>query len=155
MSRRSAASALAVVLAAGGASIASAGGDDHGHAVLRLTAKNGAVAFVDNGQPGVNRGDRIVADVDLFRGDRKVGQAGLDCALTRVAGSTSSYVCTVSAALPDGQLTFASYTTLTPDTQTATAAVTGGTGRYRRAHGEASLTIAGGTLGGAATIRLS
>ncbi len=155
MSRKSIAGALAVVLAVSCASIASAGGGGDKRQVIRLTAKSVGTAFVDNGQAGINRGDRLVVDGDLFRGAKKVGQADEDCVFVRVEGSVPTIDCVASVTLPGGQITFHGRAKVAPGTQTANAAVTGGTGSYRTARGEATLTVSGtGTLGGDVTIRL-
>jgi allene oxide cyclase-like protein len=156
MSRKSAAGALALVLAVSGASIASAGDDDNGGRVIRLTGKQTGLTVVENGQPGFNRGDRVVAVADVLRGDQKVGQAGIDCVFLRVEGSTATIQCTTSAELPGGQIAFQALATVTlGEARSVTAAVTGGTGRYRTAHGEASLAVSASGLTGDVTIRLS
>jgi hypothetical protein len=156
MSGKPFAVALAAVLAASGASVASAGGDDDDRGrVIRLTATNTGTALVENGQAGLNIGDRVVAAGDLLRGDEKVGHAGLDCALLRVEGPASTYTCTSGVSLPDGQIAFQGLAELAPGVTSLTNAVTGGTGRYRTARGEATLALgAGGGLTGNVTIRL-
>ena len=155
MSRKSAVGALAAALAVGGASIASARDGDHDGRTIRLTAKNGSVTVVENGRAGINPGDRFVAVGDLFQGDAKVGWAANDCVTLTYGPAGSSYQCTATASLPDGQLAFQALATGTgPIPSSATAAVTGGTGRYRTAQGEAALSISAQGLQGDLVVRL-
>jgi hypothetical protein len=155
MSRKSAAGALAVALTAGAASVASAGDDDHDRRTIRLVAKGTGVTLVENGQPGVGLGDRFVARGDLLRGEEKVGVAGVDCVTLTYGPGGSSYQCTATASLPDGQLAFQSLTVADgPIPSSATAAVTGGTGRYRTAHGEVTMSISTQGVQGEIVIRL-
>jgi hypothetical protein len=150
MPSKSIIAAMAVILSVAGASIAYAGREQGGSHVIKLTAKTTEIAFVDNGRSGVNPGDRFVAASDLLRGDRKVGEAGTECTVIRVVGTNSD--CVVTASLPDGQLTFQSLASITGEGQSYTAAVTGGSGRYRTARGDATLSLASGA--GDVTIRL-
>jgi hypothetical protein len=154
MSRKSMVGALAVVLAVGGASIASAGDDDNGGRVIRLAVKSTGFALVENGQAGQNPGDRVVASGDLLRGGETVGDAALECTLIRLQQPAPLYSCVAGASLPGGQITFQSIGTVSPADVSATAAVTGGTGRYRTAHGEATLTVDLARQTGGVTIRL-
>ena len=156
MSRKSTAGALAAVLALSGASIAAAGDDDdHGARVIRLTARNAGLVFVENGKTGLNQGDRLVVAGDLLRGDEKVGQAGLDCVALRLEARGPTFQCTSAASLADGQITFLALFTAEPGVTSSVAAVTGGTGRYRTARGEATLTFStAGALEGDLVIRL-
>jgi hypothetical protein len=155
-SRKSTIGALAAVLAVSGASIASAGDDDgDGQRVIRLSVKGTGLAVVENGQSGLNPGDRFVSSGDLLRGGDKVGDASLDCTVVRVQTPASLYSCVGGAALQGGQITFQSLTAVDPANVSATAAVTGGTGRYRTAQGEATLNGAAGPgQTGDVTIRL-
>jgi allene oxide cyclase-like protein len=155
MSRKATIGALAAVLAVSGASIASAGSDDDdGQRVIRLMVRTTGIALVENGQAGLNPGDRFVSSGDLLREGEKIGDAGLDCTVIRVHAPASLYSCVSGAALPGGQIAFQSLSAVDPANVSATAAVTGGTGRYRTAHGEATLSVpAAGGLG-EVTIRL-
>jgi hypothetical protein len=153
MSRKTAVGALAAVLAVSGASIASAGDDDD-RRVIRLAVKGTGLTLADNGQAGQNPGDRVVASGDLLRDGRKIGAAALECTLIRVQQPAPLYSCVSGASLPGGQITFQSIATVSPADVSATAAVTGGTGRYRTAHGEATLTVSLADQTGALTISL-
>jgi hypothetical protein len=156
MPSKSMVAAMAVILSVAGASIASAGRQEGGSHVITLTTKTTGFAFVENGRPGVNPGDRFVAASDLLRGNRKVGEAGTECTLIRVVGSTSRFECAVTSSLPHGQVTLQSLISLTPGgDRPYTFAVTGGTGRYRTARGDATLSGVSPTdQTGEVTIRL-
>ena len=155
MSRKSAVLALAAALAVGGTSIAAAGDDDHDGRAIRLTAKNAGLSIVENGQPGLNRGDRAVVAGDLFQAGQKVGEAALDCVAIRADGTRLQNQCVGSMTLAGGdvdrdeplerQLAAAN---------SGTAAVVGGTGRYRRAHGEVTMTVTADGLTGDVVIHL-
>lgn len=155
MSRKSAVLALAAALAVGGTSIAAAGDDDHDGRTIRLTAKNAGLSIVENGQPGLNRGDRAVVAGDLFQGGQKVGEAALDCVVIRADGPRLQNQCVSSMTLPDGELAFEGLVAVDISAATSgTVAVVGGTGRYRRAQGEVTMTVSANGLIGDVVIRL-
>jgi hypothetical protein len=146
---------LGVALAVGGASIASARDDNGGGRTIRLTAKSTGVALVENGQAGINRGDRFISSGDLLRDGQKVGVAALDCVVIAAGPPQWVYQCTNTASLPGGQLAFQGLVTSEGVTPSGgTAAVTGGTDRYRRAHGQATLTLSQAGLQGDLVIDL-
>jgi hypothetical protein len=155
MPRKPAVLGLAAALAVGGTSIATAGDDGRDGRTIRLTAENTGLSIVDNGQPGLNRGDRAVIEGDLLRGGQKMGEAALDCVVISVDGPRLQNQCAGSAALPDGGLVFQGLAAAdTAASVAGTVAVTGGTGRFRRAHGEATMTVSAGGLTGDVVIRL-
>ena len=155
MSRKSAVLALAAALAVGGTSIAAAGDDDHDGRAIRLTAKNAGLSIVENGQPGLNRGDRAVIAGDLFQGGQKVGEAALDCVAIRADGTRLQNQCVGSMTLPGGELAFEGLVAVDISAaNSGTAAVVGGTGRYRRAHGEVTMTVTADGLTGDVVIHL-
>ncbi|MGH9723388.1 MAG: allene oxide cyclase barrel-like domain-containing protein [Bryobacteraceae bacterium] len=107
--------------------------------VIRLVERLVDVAFQDAAPAGPSLGDRIVFTSDLFdeRG-RLVGRDGADCVtvrLDRAAPPALQQVvqCTVTVQLPDGQITFQALGQGAGNY----FAVTGGTGAYRAARGEA------------------
>ena len=107
------------------------------HLVERVA---GAPTFDDGGLPGPGVGDRLIFSADIFDAkDRKVGRDGADCVVVRIDPSQPSPLeqqivqCVVTVELPDGQITFQG---LAQGTENHFA-VTGGTGAYRRARGEA------------------
>ena len=107
------------------------------HLVERVA---GAPTFDDGGSPGPGVGDRLIFSADIYDArDRKVGRDGADCVVVRTDPSQPSPLeqqivqCVVTVELPDGQITFQG---LAQGTENHFA-VTGGTGAYRRARGEA------------------
>ncbi len=134
--------ALAVI--SGGTLAAADRGDDRRRdrpRVLHLVERiAGAPTFDDGGAPGPGVGDRIIFSADIFDArDRKVGRDGADCVVVRTDPSQADPVeqqivqCMVTVELPDGQITFQGLAQGTEND----FAVTGGTGAYRRARGEA------------------
>ena len=87
---------------------------------------------------------------DVSRGSKHVGILGGECTVTRLqpnpvpAGQepTSATVnCVVSIQLSKGQLTLQGLVTFSEEAGSSfTIAITGGTGAYRTAHGEATVT---------------
>ena len=107
--------------------------------VIRLVERVHDVAFDDGGAPGASLGDRLIFSADLFdEQGRLVGRDGADCVVVRnepAAPPSEQQVveCMVSVELPDGQLTFQGLAQGLDNT----FALTGGTGAYRTAQGEA------------------
>jgi hypothetical protein len=133
---------LAVVsLPAASASSSQAGssaGDDKKVEVIRVTAVDVQDTFLDLGEPGESLGDQSVFSQDLFRRGEKVGTAGVVCTLVRVdTGVSATVQCIGTAELPRGQITIQGLLTFTNGPSTFQVAITGGTGRYRTAHGVA------------------
>jgi hypothetical protein len=118
------------------------GGNEHSHTqVIKLVERiAGAPIFDDGGAAGPGVGDRLIFSADIFdKDDRKVGRDVADCVVVRLDPSQADPIeqqivqCTVTVELPDGQITFQGLAQGTVND----FAVTGGTGAYRRAHGEA------------------
>lgn len=137
------ATVAAAVLLSGSFSSAndpSAGSDaDRPDRVIRLVERVHVVDINDRGDPGLGVGDRLVFSSDLFdRQDRKVGIDGADCVVVRVdssspAGEQQIVNCVITVELADGEITFQGLAQGTSNL----FAVTGGTGAYRTARGEA------------------
>jgi hypothetical protein len=147
--------ALAILLAAASVPLAFAGGDKdrhghhHGHHVriIDLTTTVLQDADVDLGDPGPSVGDRFVFSDTVFRDGEEVGIDGGECVIVQFTpgadpegepeAATAQCVATVS--LPEGQITaqgLVDFTTTDP----FTIAITGGTGKYRTAHGEVEVS---------------
>jgi hypothetical protein len=135
---------LVVVLVATGASMAVAGGgddgDDDGGKVIRVVSKTTSDAQLDLGDTGIGVGDRFVFGDELSRNGERIGEDGGECVITHVESETSQTAnCVVTLSLPGGQITVQGLVTFTADQAPFTVAVTGGTGRYRDADGEATV----------------
>lgn len=83
---------------------------------------------VDTGPPGESAGDLFVFTEDLFRSGRNVGRSTGSCVLIT---PPASFQCQAIAELRKGSLTLTTNIGEGP----ATGAITGGTGKYRRAGG--------------------
>ena len=107
--------------------------------VIRLVERVHEVALDDGGAPGPSLGDRLIFSADIFdQQGQLVGRDGADCVVVRheptaPPGEQQVVECIVSVELPDGQLTFQGLAQGLDNT----FALTGGTGAYRNAHGEA------------------
>jgi hypothetical protein len=103
--------------------------------------------FIDVGAKGDSPGDYSVFYDELLKQGKKVGTDGGTCTIVHIAssgGATTAVTvqCLVTASLRAGQLTIQGLTTF-PATGTPkpfTLAVTGGTGAYKGAGGEATVT---------------
>ena len=138
----------AVALAVTAGTVASAG-DGRGEKVevLDLTSTTAQQTDLDLGAQGPSQGDRFVFRDELSRDGERVGEDGGECVFTRLeAGEAATFNCVVTASLPSGSITVQGLVTATEEsTGPFTFAITGGTGRYRTAHGEVTLTITGET----------
>jgi hypothetical protein len=146
---------LALLLAVASVSLASATNNDDGdhhdgdHArVINLTATTVQRADIDLGKTGLSLGDRFIFSDDIS-GDA-VGTDGGDCVTVRLdpKDATEANVnavtqqCVVTLSLPEGQITGQALITFTnaPTPAPFTVAITGGTGKFRTAHGEVEVT---------------
>jgi hypothetical protein len=137
---------LAVALTAAGASsspsASTAEDDDDEVEVMRVTAVGVSEAFLDldgSGQQDVTIGDQAVFSSDLFRKGKKIGFDGGFCTLVRLP---ALFQCAGTNYLPGGQLTVQGLLDYGPDFASEGPfylAITGGTGRYKTAHGEVRL----------------
>jgi uncharacterized low-complexity protein len=83
-------------------------------------------------------GSRFVGADNLFTGTRKVGNGGKSCEVLVPGAGTATFQCLITLTLPHGSLTLQSMPTLTEEgLDRFESAVTGGTGDYRHARGEA------------------
>jgi hypothetical protein len=112
--------------------------DNHSR-VIRLVERIHEFTFQDTGAPGPSLGDRLIFTSDLFdEENRLVGRDGADCVVVRLDQSAPPaeqqiVQCVITVELPDGQI---SVQGLAQGTESFFA-VTGGTGAYRTARGEA------------------
>ena len=138
--------AAALVLAMGSTAVAFAsssarGSADHRVQVIRLVAKGGQETNIDLGKKGFSQGDQEIVALSLFRGGKRVGEAGNLCQFVRVTKASATDLCQVDMSLPQGQLTAHGLVTSTPaGPGTFSLAITGGTGAYQTAHGQVKIT---------------
>jgi hypothetical protein len=110
--------------------------------VLDLVAKEVAETFVDLGDKDFSQADQFVFTNDLFRGDTRIGKDGGVCTVTNLTaeGATSIY-CSGSNALPGGEVVVQGLVDYAPGEEIKkepySLSITGGTGKYRNARGEA------------------
>jgi hypothetical protein len=114
----------------------SSAGDDNDVEVIRVIAVTVQENFLDLGEPGDSLGDQLVFTTDLLRRGEKVGIGGVHCTVVRLEPMVSATTqCVATAELPRGQLAGQGLLTFTEGPSTFRLAITGGTGRYRTAHG--------------------
>lgn len=135
---------LAIALAAGSLLLTSANADDRerddqGSETIRLSLRNVDSAELDLGEEGFSLGDRFVFTDEAFRGGRLVGSAHGECTIVQIDGEDVSVQCLATWVLKKGQLTSQGVVTFSESDEAPefTIAVTGGTGRYKDAGGEA------------------
>lgn len=115
------------------------GGDSGRRRTIRLAERHGEAAFQDLGEPGPGLGDRLVFSSDIYdEANRLVGRDGAECIIVRIDPSAPPpeqqiVQCVVTVQLPQGQITFQG---LAQGTENFFA-ITGGTGAFRRARGQA------------------
>lgn len=101
---------------------------------LHLVAREGTVTPIDFGAKGFGIGDEYVLSDRLYRDGRAVGRDAGTCTVVTAGGDS---VCDLVLALPAGHLVV--HGLLPGDAHEIRLAVTGGTGRYATARGEALL----------------
>jgi hypothetical protein len=140
MSRMHIGAALAVAaLALAGTASADTGGKSHGHdrtIPLAQADKTLQPTFVDTGKPGPSAGDLAVIHDGVVLNSAPAGSYNQVCTLAALGSSpfTSEFECVGSITLKDGTITMAG--PFVPAKAEPSAAITGGTGQYRTAHGE-------------------
>jgi hypothetical protein len=140
MSRSILGAALAVVALALAATAFADSAKPHGAGkTIRLVQADKTLqpTFVDTGKPGPSAGDLAVIHDDVVREDgAPAGSYNQVCTLAALGSSpfTSEFECIGSITLKDGTITMAG--PFVPARPEQSAAITGGTGQYRTAHGE-------------------
>lgn len=136
---------VAVAAASSSSSNGQSGSDDDGRTtVLHLVGREVASTFLDLGDPDFNQGDQFVFTNDLFRSGTKIGEDGGWCVVTRLtAAGAATFKCVGSNDLPGGQITVQGLVTYDPGEEIKEEpyffAITGGTGRYKTAHGQVKI----------------
>jgi hypothetical protein len=137
---------LPLPLVALGLVAANASAHDSG-ATFKLTGKPlGPPAMIDLGSPGAGVGDQQIITMDVFAGPRRVGESHVVCTVVRFDPATKASIaqCDNITNLPGGQITTMGLVTSEEEEQKPfTQAITGGTGIYRNAHGQLTVSEAG------------
>jgi hypothetical protein len=117
---------------------------------LNLTIQTVQEAQLDLGPTGFTVGDRFVFSESVRRGSQQVGTDGGECTFTRLEPSpvpqgqeptSATANCVATIQLPKGQVTLQGLVSFSEEAGNRfTIAITGGTGAYRTAHGEATIT---------------
>jgi hypothetical protein len=122
-----------------GSSVASA--DGKGKRSLRLVATEIQSEFLDLGSPGPSLGDEFVFSEELSKRRREVGMSGGVCTATEVVPpyDVLTFHCVATLSLRRGQITLQGLIEIQgeDDSGPFKVAITGGTGAYRGAGGEA------------------
>jgi hypothetical protein len=111
---------------------------------LQLAAVTIQATTLDLGAAGLSQGDESILTRELFLNGQKVGTAHLVATVTLVAGADSQSQAAATFSLPDGQLSAQGLVTAA-QTANRVAAITGGTGAYRQAGGQVTVTRTGPT----------
>ena len=136
MSKARFAAALAVVGLALAVTTASAHDGQTRTISLEQADKTLQPTFADTGKPGPSAGDLAVIHDGVLRNGVPAGSYNQVCTLASLGSSpfTSEFECVGSITLKDGTITMAG--PFVPAKPEQSAAITGGTGDYRTAHGE-------------------
>jgi hypothetical protein len=115
--------------------------DGKGKRTLRVVATEVQEEFVDVGAPGPSMGDMVVFSEVLSVRGREVGMSGGVCTVTEAIPpyTTLTLHCVATLSLRTGQITLQGLIEVQTmeDFSSNTVAITGGTGRYAGAGGEA------------------
>lgn len=109
---------------------------------VTLVGKSTGEAFLDHdGSAEPSVGDEFVTAVRLLRSGKLVGRAGGSCQIVAPAPSHRfTFHCTVTLRLPAGQIALDGLATFGEQgPQPMRMAITGGTGSYRQARGQATV----------------
>ena len=130
-----------LVLATGTGAAGDRGKGKHKEDTLRLVAKELQEEFLDLGAPGLSLGDELVFSEVLKKRGREVGTSGGVCVVTETVPpyTVAAFHCVATLSLRRGQITLQGLVEVQgeDDPGPFTVAITGGTGAYRGASGEA------------------
>ena len=142
---------VAVASAATSGEKRSSRSDERKSIVLHLDGKAAQeTVYLDLGDAEYSRGDQYVFTNDLSRKGKKVGIDGGVCSVVRIeADGGSTLQCNGVNSLPGGQIITAGLVSYGPDEAFKKDpyyfGITGGTGKYRTAHGEVKIEELGST----------
>jgi hypothetical protein len=136
--------AIAATLATGTAFAVTAADGSSTPATIGLYEHDTSQASIDLGDTGDSPGDQFVFAGDTYKkkGAAQVGRAAGVCT-TVSTGSAGEVICVVNFSLPGGQIAGHGLFTASElfGGKTVGFAITGGTGRYRHARGEATVKV--------------
>ena len=108
----------------------------HGSAkTLSFQGKDASGQLIDIGAEGLSPGDLVVIKSTLVSKGKEVGRVDSICTMTQTPPRAR---CSATSVLPEGDISTAGI--LLNPTQPHTEAITGGTGRYKRARGTSRIT---------------
>lgn len=138
--------AIAAVLTAAGATAAVASSatpaSSRHSQTIHLVARQTQARLLVLASPGHGPvGNQILTTDDVYRQAGKVGHDATVCQVMADLGQAGArFQCTATVSLPEGQLTVQGLATMTETgSQPFTLAITGGTGAYRTARGQAQV----------------
>jgi len=136
------------------AAFTSASAHSSGTPTVQFIAKTTQLTSIDLPPAGFGQGDEVVFHDQLLRGGELIGHDGGACQATLVAkGQVPQFQCLVTFVFSGGQVTVQGLLDIAnPASFRGTFAVTGGTGIYQQARGQATIHQTSATL---ATITLS
>ena len=130
-----------------GLAATSAHADKHGNGGdFKLTGKVVAVEQVDLGKTGPSLGDQQIITMDVFAGPKRLGESHVVCTIVRLDAATQASIaqCDNVTHLPAGDIATTGVVTSAQEEQTPfVQAITGGTGAYKQAHGQLTVSEAG------------
>jgi len=126
-----------------GTGVAAAHGKDK--KTLRIVATEIQSEFIDLGDPGPSLGDELVFSERLFIRGEEVGESGGVCTVTKASPpyDVLTFHCVATLSLERGQITLQGLIEVQgeDDPGPFTVAITGGTGKFRCASGEARVRV--------------
>jgi len=132
---------LAILVVSSGTGAADGGKGKHRGDKLKLVATAHQEEFLDLGAPGPSLGDELVFSEILRERGREVGTSGGVCVVTETVPpyTVAAFHCVATLSLRRGQITLQGLVEVQgeDDPGPFTVAITGGTGAYRGASGEA------------------
>jgi hypothetical protein len=110
---------------------------------ITVISQGQTTTYLDLGETGWSQGDRLTLHSPLFQGSDEVGDIGVDILVVEAGDEfgTGRAQVVFGVDLPDGQITAQGLFDLQAAPYTLMVAVTGGTGQYQNARGQATLKI--------------
>jgi hypothetical protein len=111
---------------------------------IRFRAITTEASNLDLGEDGLSLGDEFIFRDGLWHAGAKIGHDGGVCTVTSVKGPETQ--CLVTISLSGGQIVIAGLNKESQESPEFLFAVTGGTGEYQGASGEAHVVIQSATV---------